>query len=231
MPVYHPDPARQAVRTDIGSTTRPVVLGDFRYRALLGGGAWQALQPDVRRRFSKRLAAGESAVYAGQIEETRMTRTGWLLAQLCRLIGAPLPLERGGRGKPAVVTVTDDRGGGQFWTRLYGRDSGFPQIVHSAKRFSGPTGLEEYIGFGIGIALTISERGGALIFISQSYFVRLLGWRIALPAALSPGRLEVGHHDLGGGAFAFTLDLVHPLFGALIGQRVIFHDTKETSQR
>ena len=103
--------------------------------------------------------------------------------------------------------------------------------MHSAKRFSGPTGLEEYIGFGIGIALTISERGGALIFLNQSYFVRLLGWRIALPAFLSPGRLEVGHHDLGGGAFAFTLDLVHPVFGALIGQRVIFHDTKETSQR
>ena len=110
MPVYHPDPARQAVRTDIGSTADPVVLGEFRYRALLGGGAWQALQPDVRRRFSKRLAAGESAVYAGQIEETRMNRTGWLLAQLCRLIGAPLPLERGGRGKPAVVTVTGRQG-------------------------------------------------------------------------------------------------------------------------
>ena len=100
--------------------------------------------------------------------------------------------------------------------------------MHSAKRFSGPTGLEEYIGFGIGIALDIRERGGALIFVSRSYFFRLLGCRIGLPAFLSPGRLEVGHHDRGCGTFAFTLDLVHPVLGNLIRQTVIFRDTKET---
>jgi hypothetical protein len=230
MPVQKVAAPRQGVRYGHESVAAPVVLGDFRYRALLGTDAWQALAPDVQRRFSKRLSGGESALYSGHIEETAMNRTGWLLAQFCRLIGSPLPLERGGHGRPAVVTVTEDRDGGQFWTRQYGRSHGFPQIVHSAKRFSGPTGLEEYIGFGIGIALTILERDGALIFRSRSYFLRLFGRRIGLPALLSPGRLEVGHHDRGGGTFAFTLDLVHPLFGALIRQTVKFHDTKETSQ-
>ena len=230
MPVKTATSTRQSVRRGHDCIANPVISGDFRYRALLGMDAWRALEPDVRRRFSKRLADGESAVYSGHIVDTTINRPGWLLAQLCRLIGSPLPLERGGCGKPAVVTVTEDRAGGQFWTRLYGRSQGFPQIVHSAKRFSGPTGLEEYIGFGLGIALDIRERNGALIFLSQSYFIRLFGRRIGLPAFLSPGRLEVGHHDRGGGAFAFTLDLIHPLFGVLIRQTVEFHDTKETSQ-
>lgn len=204
----------------------PVVLGDFRYRALLGAAAWQALRPDVRRRFGKRLAEGDSTVYSGHIDETHINVTGWFLAQFCRLIGSPLPLDRDGDGLPAVVTVTEDKGGGQFWTRLYGRRRRFPQVIHSSKRFSGPTGLEEYIGLGIGIALGIRERDGALIFSSNHYFMRLLGHRFKLPAWLSPGRLEVGHHDLGGGAFAFTLDLEHPVFGALIRQKMIFRDNR-----
>lgn len=205
----------------------PAVLGDFRYKALLGSAAWVALRPDVRRRFGKRLAEGESVVYSGHVEGTEMSRLGWLLAQACRLVGSPLPLDRGGRGRPAVVTVTEDSSGGQFWTRLYGREHRFPQIIHSAKRFSGPTGLEEYIGRGLGIALDISERGGALFFVSRHYFVRLGRLRLVLPGWLSPGRLEVGHSDHGGSTFHFSLELTHPLFGRLIGQRVLFHDTME----
>lgn len=209
---------------------KPVVLGDFRYRALLGSAAWAALRADVRNRFSKRLAEGESVVYSGIVEATEMSRLGWLFAQACRLVGSPLPLDRGGRGRPAVVTVTEDKRGGQFWTRLYGRDDRFPQIVHSAKRFSGPTGLEEYIGLGLGIALDVEERGGALIFVSRHYFLRPGKHRLVIPDWLSPGRLEVGHHDRGGGAFTFSLDLMHPLFGRLIRQRVIFRDTMEISR-
>ena len=52
------------------------------------------LPPAVRRRFTKRLGEGESAVYAGRVVETQLTRLGWLLAQVLRLVGAPLPTAR-----------------------------------------------------------------------------------------------------------------------------------------
>src|SRR5262249_55050248 len=148
-------------------------LGDLRFRSLLCDRDWSALPPEVRRRFSRRLAGGGTVVYAGRVLETRMSRLGWCLAQALRPIGAPLPLARE-RDGPAVVAVTEDvAGGGQVWTRVYARRSGFPQIVHSAKRFAGRTGLEEHVGAGIGMALTVHVVDAALVFRSAGYFVRL----------------------------------------------------------
>src|SRR5262245_38511386 len=121
---------------------------DLRFRALLPPEQWDSLPPSVRRRFSRHLIGGATAVYAGEVLETRFSRAGWLLAQAARLIGGPLPLHQDAH-VAAVVSVSEDKvGGGQVWTRLYARRDGFPQVVHSAKRFAGSTGLEEYLGRG-----------------------------------------------------------------------------------
>ena len=116
---------------------------------------------------------------------------------------------------------------GQFWIRQYGRKRGFPQTVHSSKRFDGPTGLEEYLGYGIGMALTVEATDTALLFKSDHYYVTLLGMRLRLPAWLSPGALTIGHHERGNGRFAFTLSLVHPLLGNLVQQTAVFAQARE----
>lgn len=198
-------------------------LADLRFRQLLGTPAWDRLPEAVRRRFGKRLGPGQSASYAGQVLECRMSLTGWLLAQVCRLIGAPLPLDRGG-DVAAVVSVTEDGGGGQVWTRLYARPQGFPQVIHSAKRFAGPTGLEEYLGLGFGIALTVTARAEGIRFASDHYFLRFGRLRLTLPRLLAPGDLTIDHLDRGVGAFTFTLALHHPLLGELMRQTSLFHD-------
>ena len=77
---------------------------DSRFRRLVAARDWDALPDDVRRRFSKRLSARRVATYSGEIVWTRLSRAGWLLAQICRLIGAPLPLESSGPA-PAAVAV------------------------------------------------------------------------------------------------------------------------------
>jgi hypothetical protein len=210
--------------TDTGAPPQEAVVHDLRFAALVSPSAWSQLPQIVRRRFSKRLLPGASVTYAGQIIESRRTYFGWLLAQLCRLIGAPLPLSDD-IAAPAVVTVTEDGAtGGQFWTRMYGRPSGFPQVIHSSKRFTGPTGLEEYLGCGFGIALWVDADDRALHFRSAFYFVGAAGWRLRLPRWLAPGELTISHIDCENGWFAFTLNLNHPLFGEAIRQTGLFRE-------
>ena len=200
-------------------------LGDLRFRALVGSHGWGKLPAAVRHRFSHRLAAGRTVVYVGRTTKLERSLAGALLAQLLRPLGAPLPLSSD-VGTASVVSVTEDAsGGGQVWTRLYAKQRGFPQIIHSSKRFSGPTGLEEHIGRGVLMALRVEAQPDGLVFRSAGYVATLFGRRFALPGWLTPGELTVQHMDGGGGAFTFSLTLQHPLFGRLLEQVGIYRDT------
>ena len=202
----------------------PAPLADLRFLRLIGREAWEKLPAAVQARFAKRLSGDAVALYRGRVIRSGFSPTGWMLSQLLRLVGAPLPISRD-TDVPAVVSVSEDgAGGGQVWSRLYGRRAGFPQVIHSAKRFAGPTGLEEYIGRGIGMALNVDAMADGLRFSSDHYFLLVRGKRLRLPAWLGPGLTVVEHHDLGSGCFIFSLSLVHPLFGLLVEQHALFHD-------
>jgi hypothetical protein len=199
-------------------------LGDLRFRALLSDDDWQSLPIDTRRRFSKRLADGQSAIYLGTMVKAFFSPLGWALAHAARLIGGPLPTGRD-VDVPFIVAVTEEMAtGGQIWTRICARRHRFPQVIHSSKRFSGPTGLEEYVGFGVSVALTILVEDQSLRFRSAGYFLQVGRHRLRLPDWAAPGTLTVGHTDLGDGEFLFTLELVHSRFGCLIDHGAVFRE-------
>ena len=236
------DPGPRAAGNDLGikdqaSLPRPRVkpgdrarkdaaLIDPRYARLVGGAAWRALPAAVRARFAKRLGAGDAALYRGHVVHSRANLPGRILANLLRPLGAPLPLDWDNAGAAAVVSVTEDaHGDGQFWLRQYGRTgAGFPQVVRSTKRFTGPTGCEEWVTGWLGMSLLVRAVPDGLTFTSGRYLLRLFGRRVALPRVLTPGTLTVGHHARGDGTFDFTLQLDHTLFGTLLDQRIRFHD-------
>ena len=207
---------------------RPNIHPDHRFRDLVGARNWEDLPPRVRARFGKRLSGGESVLYQGQVVAMRMNLAGRLLANIARLIGGPLPYDMSSVGQPAVVSVTEDQAGsGQFWIRQYGRASGFPQVVYSSKRFSGPTGVEEYIGAGIGMALNVRAGDDCLCFESDHYFLQLGSRKLRLPRWMRPGTLRIAHKDLGAGRFLFSLSLKSMLFGEMIHQDAEFHDMED----
>lgn len=213
----------------VGTGLAPVIercaeLGDLRFRTLLGEEGWMRLPPAVRRRFSKRLDGNDVALYRGEVVATHLSVAGRVLAAALRIVGAPLPMHDNARGA-AVVAVSEDAAlGGQTWVRIYARPGHFPQVVHSAKRFRGPTGLEEHIGHGIGMCLDVGEEAGAIVFRSNRYFLDWFGTRFWLPKALTPGDMEIIHREEDAGRFSFRLKLSHPRFGLLVEQTALFED-------
>jgi hypothetical protein len=211
-------------RLPAGPASNEILFDDHRFHTLLPDEDWGRLPLAIWRRFSKRVADGKTVVYVGEVDEAAFSRIGWWLAQLARVIGGPLPTGAETR-VPMIVTVTEDAATcGQIWTRICARRHGFPQVIHSSKRFSGPTGLEEYVGYGVSMALRIFVEHEALLFRSVGYALQIGRLRLPLPDWLTPGDLTVTHSDLGGGAFRFSLEIIHPRFGMLIRQSAVFRE-------
>lgn len=192
--------------------------------ARLAGDSWMRLPAPIRRRFSRHLADGERIVYLGDVAATHMTLVGRLVAQLARLVGAPLPLEASGCVPVTVIVTGSERLCGQVWTRIYGRARALPQVIQSVKRFGGATGLEEIVAHGVGMRLKLGVRDGALVFRSAGYFIRCLGVQLSLPNWLTPGVIEVVHREESGGQFSFSLSVRHSWAGQVIDQIAFFRE-------
>ena len=204
------------------ATEPPKIQSDPLYRKLLGEAAWLRLAPAVRLRFGLKPGPGEAFRYEGAMAEVRCSRAGWLLAQLCRVIGTPLAPYRG-REVPTIVEVEPERNGaGLLWRRVYSFAGRGPVTVSSIKRPDGDSGLLEAVGGGFAVELEVFERDGRLHFMSRRYFWQLGPLRLPLPAALAPGVLHVVHGDEGDGRFRFTLSTVHPWLGETFYQDGVF---------
>ena len=209
-------------------------LGDLRFRQLFTDEQWTRLPLPVRNRFGRRVDIGDALIYRGHVDYNHVNRWGHILNKMLRLIGAPLPLDTQNAGAAAIVTVTEAPDGSQVWMRQYARQNTkrpFPQIIQSAKHFTGTTGIEEHIGCGIGMSLIPLVEGIELVFRAQDIFWDIPGpWkklRLTLPRWLGPSVLRAGHEEIGDGEFAFTLKLEHKWFGKLVDQRVRFRDDLE----
>lgn len=206
---------------DPALNTAPIAPLDI--AAIVGPAAWQRLPPAVRRRFA---AAHDDTVYDGALD-LECSALGRCFALLARLFGGPLTCARL-RAAPARVRVHGDGRGGVVWERQLGLASrGKPRIVRSTK-LEGPRGtLIERTDGGLSMELDVFEQGGALVFRSRRYFLSVGGWRIPVPALLTPGVCRVEHRDEGRGCFRFTLEMVHPWWGRTLHQTGLFTDPQE----
>ena len=187
--------------------------------ATLVGRHWRDLPARTRARFELKR---ELVCYRGRVVRSESTLVGRCFRQVARLVGSPLPL--GDAPGPAAVVVMTVDGHDSAWTRVYRPRGGRSQAIRSVKRFSGPTGLEEYIGCGICMALRVRAQGPSLVFESAGYYLAFGERRVPLPRWLTPGRLTVRHVELASSRFRFSLKLTHPRFGVVLRQEAVFED-------
>jgi len=200
----------------------PALQPDPSFEHLLGEPAWRRLAPAIRERFRWKPAPGAEIRYHGEMAVVRSSGVGWVLAQLCRLIGTPLAPHRGA-DVPVTVTLSLDRdGSGIVWRRIYRFPGRRAVACVSVKRATAADGLIECVGGGVGMWLRLSERAGALHFHSTGYFWALGRWRITVPDWLTPGALHVSHSDEGEHRFRFRISVTHPILGETFFQDGVF---------
>lgn len=195
----------------------------LRYPLLLGP-TWRLLPPQLQSRFTGYKPPREQIIYHGRVHETRHSFAGRCLTKLAAFIGSPLPFSHSARGPATVIVREATDFNGQYWTRVYPTSKGTPQVIHSIKKFAGPTGLMEMISPHIAVCLKLKASRQSLTFTSASYLLVFGRWHLPLPKWLSPGRLTVTHRQTGLRKFRFTLALTHPLFGDLVYQTGIFEE-------
>lgn len=161
--------------------------------------------------------------YHGRVVVSECTPLGRLCRQIARLVGGPLPFDD--TVGPAAVVVMATGSGSSSWTRVYRRHGGRAQAIRSVKRFAGSTGLEEYLGAGLCMALQVRVEDASLVFESAGYSWALGSLRIPLPSWLTPGRLLVRSTELAAPCFRFSLTLRHPRFGVVLRQEAVFEDS------
>ncbi len=194
-------------------------------RALLGDAAWLRLRPAIRKRFGRDAKLGGTHIYRGKMDKVEATILGLIMAQMGRLIGTPMAWSRGENVPCDVITYDDpEREGGVVWARCYSFAPDKIQVAKTTKLVSKKEGLLECFGKHFGMKLKLTEEGGALHFISTSFYLQMFGKRIALPRFLSPGTLHVTHRDIGENWFQFMLEVCHPLFGQLAFQDGYFKE-------
>jgi hypothetical protein len=204
--------------TAMASSSAP---GAIDFERLVARDGWWRLAPDIRRRFSEKPKPDAPMRYIGVMQRVRRSKSGWLFAQCCRLIGTPFAPHRG-VDVPVAITLHSDVSGGVIWERQYRYPNRRPVVVSSIKRVDADGSLLECVGFGLGMRLAVFEANHALHFLSVRYFWRIGRRQIQLPHFLTPGTAHVIHQDLGRGRFRFTMTIHHRLFGTLFQQDGVF---------
>ncbi len=189
------------------------------FRSLVAAEDWARLPASVRRRFGE---PGRADVFVGEVAACELSLFARLFDAVSRRLGMPLPA-CADIGAPVVVSVVDDRAGGQYWTRVFHRRHGFPSVIQSHMRFPA-SGLEEKLGLGLVMICDLATGPEGLRFDSRGYALEIGRWRLALPGWLGPGAMRLDHLARGEHAFAVVLTLTHPWLGRVLRQTCEFQD-------
>jgi hypothetical protein len=183
-------------------------------RDVLGATAWSRLPEAVRERFADTTAV---ATYAGAYEVVRASALGRVFAWIGTLFGTPVAPRAENHVAARVLVRPDARG--VAWDREYLWADGTRSLVCSTKVVTEDGLLIEMLPARLCMPLDTYVEGGVLHFVSRGYYFHLgAGFRLWLPALLSPGVTHVEHIDLGHGWFRFTMTVTHPLGGEVYFQ-------------
>jgi hypothetical protein len=190
-------------------TDRATLVSEGELFKKILGKEWSKLHPDIQRRFDKNPAPGKPLYYQGRLGELRSSRIGKLRPLIQ---GALIPYDDS--DFPVDIQVYCKPGDERIYKqRIYRLHQRKPIRFTSYMRGSERGEVLEYVGSGLGMKLVLSVQDGNLHFHSDGYFWDVLGWRVPLPAWLTPGETRLCHMNDAPNLFHIRIEIRHALLG------------------
>lgn len=188
------------------------------------GDKWQNLSPKTQARFEIDPTHEIPKEYVGEMTEVGCSWVGALLANMTRLIGAPL-IPYSEKNVPIDVTVfKKPENPAIYKKRTYRFKNHKPFTVLSWMKLGAKGQFQEFVGFGLGMNMILDAKDQKLCFLGQGYFLEIFGFCIPIPFFLSPGKALIIHSDHGDNAFRVRIEMRHPWFGLMYMQDGVFRD-------
>lgn len=168
---------------------------------------WASLNPVLQQHFG--LNDGEEIKLLGELE-VKHGKFIKLLMPLLRLIGALVPVE----GKGFIVRVENKRIGNIFyWHREFKKDN--KSYIFNSKMQRYENDMIEYVGFGIGMRMSIKVTDIGILFEDKGYVIKIGSKIIPIPLHLLMGRaiIEEFTNNKNSNDLEIKLIMQHPWFG------------------
>lgn len=187
--------------------------GPIMRRAL--GDGWERLGEVVRRHYEV-TPGTDDAVTMNGIMDVYHSRLAYPFLLIGRMLGALVAR----RGKDVPVCVRNWCRSGSpamHWHRTFRFPGNTPLIFASRMEYLEGDEIVEYVGFGLGVRMRLTEEAGALVFTSRGYQWDLGPLRLRLPDWVFLGRAQIRETPIDSEHFRVTFTMRHPLLGETFG--------------
>jgi len=177
------------------------------------GDDWDKLADVVKQHYDITPGTPSNMVIKGIMDEVYHSPVAKLFLLPGRIFGALVPYR--GKNIPTEVKnwTTAENKTAMLWHRTLAFPNKAPVIFRSRMEHIKNDEIIEYVRFGMGIRMRMSEKDGALIFRSIGYVWKIAGIKFPIPTWAILGNAEIIEKALPDNRFYIDFNMIHPLFG------------------
>ncbi len=190
-----------------------IVMNDKSVFQLVLGDDWNDLEAVIQSHYFLMPESEDYICVSGEMLEIKHSLAAKLLIPFGLIFGAVVPFQ--GRNIPIDVHYKSSlKNSNIYWDRHFKFklcDFHFKSYMQPVKKNE----VIEFVRFGIGIRLSVTVEGKALVFRDVGYLWRVFGCDIPIPGRWLMGKVYVEERPISKQSFSMKMSLTHPIVGRL----------------
>jgi hypothetical protein len=186
------------------------------------GKHWDTLADGIKKHYNLPSGQNDHLTLKGQMTEIFHSKMGKLFLLPGRIFGALVPHQ--GRAIPTEVKnwTRYNRLNTMFWHRTFYFPNKQPVVFQSRMEHLADNEIIEYVKYGMGIRMVLSEMNHSLVFEGKGYVWKIASFTLPIPNWLVLGNAKIIETAISDQELHLDFQVVHPLFGKTFSYSGIF---------